>query len=84
MLRLQPFFTHQGHEVFWDPCPDLTAYRRAGRITLTSIEVDRLPDHIIAVGLDLLESLPPSSEGDIFGMSFMVEYLPAPLPAVAP
>jgi hypothetical protein len=21
------FFTHHGHEVLWDPCPDLTAYR---------------------------------------------------------
>ncbi len=78
------FFTHQGHEVFWDPCPDLVAYRRAGRITSTIVDVDHLPDHILAAGLDLLASLPPSSVGDILGMSFMVEYLPAPPPAAAP
>ena len=78
------FFTHQGHEVFQDPCPDLTAYRRTGRFTSTIIEVNRLPDHILAAGLDLLNSLPTSSEGDILGMSFMVEYLTAPPSAVAP
>ncbi len=78
------FFTHQGYEVFWDPCPDLAAYCRAGRITSTIVEVDRLPDHILAASLDLLDSLPPSSEGDILGMSFMAEYLPAPPPAAAP
>ena len=74
------FFTHQGHEVFWDPCPDLAAYRRAGRITPTIVDVDRLPDHILSAGLDLLDSLPPSSAGDTLGMSSMAEYLPAPLP----
>jgi hypothetical protein len=74
------FFTHQGHEVFRDPCPDLAAYRRAGRITSTIVDVDRLPDHILSAGLDLLDSFPPSSEGDTLGMSFMAEYLPVPPP----
>ena len=74
------FFTHQGHEVFQDPCPDLAAYRQAGRITPTIVEVDCLPDHILSAGLDLLDSSPPSSAGDILGMSFIVEYLPASLP----
>ena len=78
------FFTHQGHEVFWDPCPDLTAYRRAGRITSTIFDMNRLPDHILAAGLDLLNSLPPSSAGGILGISFMAEYLPASPLAVAP
>ena len=78
------FFTHQGHEVFWDLCPDLTAYRRAGRITSTIIEVDRLPDHILTAGLNLLESSRPSSEGDILGISFMAEYLPNPPQAAVP
>ncbi len=78
------FFTHQGHEIFRDPCPDLTAYRRAGRITSTIVDMDRLPDQILAAGLDLLASSPPSSAGDILGMSFMAEYLPAPPPAAAP
>ena len=71
------FFTHQGHEVFWDPCPDLAAYRRAGRITSTIVDVDRLPDHILSAGLDLLAFSPA---GDTLGMSFMAEYLPVPQP----
>ncbi len=78
------FFTHQGHEVFRDPCPDLAAYRRSGRITSTITDVDHLPDHILSAGLDLLDSMPSSSAGDTLGMSFMVEYLPAlPSPAVS-
>jgi hypothetical protein len=52
------FFTHQGHEVFRDSCPDLEAYRRAGRITSTIVDVDRLPDHILSARLDLLASFP--------------------------
>jgi len=77
------FFTHQGHEVFWDSCPDLTAYRRAGRITSTIVDMDRPPDHILSAGLDLLASFPPSSAGDTLGMSFMADYLPVPpLPTV--
>jgi hypothetical protein len=75
------FFAHQGHEVFRGLCPDLTAYRRAGRITSTIIDVDRLPDHILTAGLNPLESSRLSSDGDILGMSFMAEYLPAPPPA---
>jgi hypothetical protein len=74
------FFTHQGHEVFRDSCPDLEAYRRAGRITSTIVDVDRLPDHILSAGLDLLASFPPSSAGDTLGMSFMTKYLPVPPP----
>ena len=77
------FFTQQGHEVFRDPCPDLKAYRRAGRITPTIVDVNRLPHHILAAGLNLLNSLPPSSAGGKHGMSFMAEYLPASPPAVA-
>ena len=71
------FFTHQGHEVFRDSCPDLEAYRRAGRITSTIVDVDRLPDHILSAGLDLLAFSPA---GDTLGMSFMAEYLPVPQP----
>ena len=75
------FFTHQGHDVVWDSCPDLAAYRRAGGITSTIVDVDHLPDHILSAGLDLLASFPPSSEGDTLGMSFMAEYLPVPPPS---
>ena len=74
------FFTHQGHEVLQDSCPDLTAYRRAGRITSTIVDVDHLPDHILSAGLDLLASFPPSSTGDTLGMSFMADYFPVPPP----
>ena len=74
------FFTHQGHEVCRDSCPDLAAYRQAGQITSTIVDVDRLPDHILSAGLDLLDSSPHSSAGDTLGMSFMAEYLPAPPP----
>jgi hypothetical protein len=35
------FFTHQGHEVVRDSCPDLAAYRQAGRITSTIVDVVR-------------------------------------------
>ena len=43
----------------------------------TIVDVDRLPDHILSVGLDLLAS---SFAGDTLGMSFMAEYLPVPPP----
>ena len=78
------FFTHQGHDVVRDSCSNLAAYRRAGRITSTIVDVDRLPDHILSAGLDLLDSMPSSSAGDTLGMSFMAEYLPGPpSPAVS-
>jgi hypothetical protein len=78
------FFAHQGHKVFHDPCLDLAAYCQAWGVTSTIVDVDRLPDHVLAAGLDLLDSLPPPSEGDIHGMSFMAEYLPTPPLAGAP
>ena len=78
------FFAYQGHRVFLDPCPDLAAYRRAGGFPEPIIHVDRLPDHILSTGLDLLESSSASSAVDALGMSFMAAYLLAPAPAVAP
>ena len=78
------FFSHQGHQVFLDPCPDLAVYRRAGGVTEPIIDVDRLPDHVLSAGLDLLESSSASSKAmDAFGLSFMAAYLLAPAP-VAP
>ena len=76
------FFAHQGHQVFLDPCPDLTAYHRAGGFTEPIIDVDRLPDHVLTAGLDLLESSSASSAVYALGMSFMVAYLLAPAPVV--
>ena len=76
------FFAHQGHQVFLDPCPDLVAYCRAGGFSEPIIDVDRLPDHVLSAGLNLLESSPASSVVDSLGMSFMVAYLLAPAPVV--
>jgi hypothetical protein len=75
------FFTHQGHQVFHDPCPDLAAYCKDWRVTATIIDVDRLPDHILSAGLDLLKTPSPPSDADALGMSFMAAYLLAPAPA---
>jgi hypothetical protein len=76
------FFAHQGHQVFLDPCLDLAAYRRAGEFTEPIVKADRLPNHVLTAGLNLLESLSPSSAVDALGMSFMAAYLLAPVPAV--
>jgi hypothetical protein len=79
------FFAHQGHQVFLDPCPDLAAYRRAGGFTESIIDVDRLPDHVLSTGLDLLDLLESSSASSAvvaLGMSFMAAYLLAPAPVV--
>ena len=76
------FFAHQGHQVFLDPCPDLAAYHRAGGIAEPAIiDVDRLPDHVLSAGLDLLDSSPAPSAVDSLGLSFMASYLLAPAPA---
>ncbi len=42
------FFSHQGHQVFHDPCPDLAAYRRSWGVVSSIVPVDRLPDHILS------------------------------------
>jgi hypothetical protein len=82
LVAASAFFTHHGHQVFLDPCLDLVAYRRAGGITATIIDVDRLPDHVLSEGLHLFEPPSSSSEVDALGTSFMVAYLLAPAPAV--
>jgi hypothetical protein len=74
------FFTHQGHQVFHGPCPDLAAYCKDRRVTATIINVDWLPDHVLSRGLDLLKT-PSPSDADALGMSFMAAYLLAPVPA---
>ena len=75
-------FAHQGHQVFLDPCPDLTAYHRAGGFTEPIIYVDGLLDHVSNVGLDLLESSSPSSSVDALVKTFMAAYLLAPAPVI--
>ncbi len=52
------FFSHQGHQVFHDPCPDLAKYRWAmGISSLAVISVDRLPNHLRLLGLELMVGL---------------------------
>ena len=71
------FFSHQGHQVFHDPCPDLAAYRRSRGVVSSVVPVDCLPDHILSSGLELLDGLfaplPTNS-----GTAFMGAYLASP------
>jgi hypothetical protein len=76
------FFSHQGHQVVHNPCPDLGAYCRALGVGTIIIPVNNLPDHILSSGLDLLESLFAPSPMDVLGTSFMAVYLSSPAPGV--
>jgi hypothetical protein len=73
------FFSHHGHQVFHDPCPDLAAYHRTWGVVsvLSIIPVDRLPDHILSSGLELLEGLLAPSPTDS-GTAFLAAYLASP------
>ena len=51
------FFSHQGHQVFHDPCPDLEAYRWTRGVVSSIVPVDRLLDHILSSVWVLLEGL---------------------------
>jgi hypothetical protein len=43
------FFSHQGHQVFHDPCPDLAKYCWAMGVSLLAvISVDCLPNHLLS------------------------------------
>jgi hypothetical protein len=49
------FFSHQGHQVFHNPCPNLAKYRWAMSVSaLAVISVDRLPNHLLSSGLELM------------------------------
>ncbi len=80
-MAASAFFTHQGHQVFHDPCLDLVAYCKDWRVMATIIDVDWLPDHVLSAGLDLLDTPSPPSDADTLGTSFMAAYLLAPAPA---
>ena len=71
------FFSHHGHQVFYDPCPDLAAYRQSRVVVLSIILVNRLPDHIFSLGLELLEGLLAPSPTDS-GTAFLAAYLASP------
>jgi hypothetical protein len=70
LVAASTFFTHQGHQVFHDPCPDLAAYRKDWRVTATIINMDWLTNHVLAAGLDLLKTPSPPSDVDALGTSF--------------
>jgi hypothetical protein len=72
------FFSHHGHQVFYNPCPDLDEYRRAMSVSLPIIPVDHLPDHILLSGLELMEALFTPSPTNSFGTAFMAAYLESP------
>ena len=81
-----PFFSHQGHRVYHNPCPNLAEYCRTSGISVELVvPVDRLPDYLLSSGLDLLASLrAPSPTGNTFGSTaFMAVYL-SPLALGAP
>jgi hypothetical protein len=64
------FFSHQAHQVFHDPCPDLAEYHRAmGMSALTVVSVGRLPDHLLSSGLELMSgpACPVSDRHQIYG-----------------
>ncbi len=76
------FFSHQGHEVFHDPCPDLAAYCWSRGVVLSVVPVDRMPDHILSSELELLDGLfAPSPTAS--GTAFMAAYLASP-PSATP
>ncbi len=72
------FFSHHGHQVFYNPCPDLDEYSRAMSMSLPIIPVDCLPDHILLSGLELMKALFTPLPTSSFGTTFMAAYLESP------
>ncbi len=72
------FSSHHGHQVFHDPCPDLDKYCWAMSVSSPIIPVDRLPDHILLSGLELIEALFTPLPTNSFGTVFMAAYLKSP------
>ncbi len=72
------FFSHQGHQVFHDPCPDLAEYHPAmGVSALAVVSVNRLPNHLLLLGLELMLGLraPSPTDAKFMGTMFMAVYL---------
>jgi hypothetical protein len=79
------FFSHQGHQVFHNPCPDLDEYLQAMSVLSPIIPIDPLPDCILSSGLELMEGLFTPSPTTSFGTAFMAAYLvPPPSPRSVP
>jgi hypothetical protein len=72
------FFSHQGHQVFHDPCLNLAEYCWAmGVLASAVVFVDRLPDHLLLLGLELMLVLraPSPTNEEFMGTMFMAAYL---------
>jgi hypothetical protein len=72
------FFSHQGHQVFHDPCPDLEAYCRSmGVPPSTVVNIDRLPDYLLNSGLEILAvwAAPSPTDAALANTAFMASYL---------
>jgi hypothetical protein len=72
------FFSHQGHQVFHDPCPNLAEYRRAmGVSSLAVVSINRLSNHPLSPGLELMSVLhaPSPTNAEFMGTMFMATYL---------
>ena len=72
------FFSHQGHQVFHDPCPNLPEYCRASGVPVELVvPVDRLPDSLLSSGLEILAGLcaPSPTDNTLGGTAFMAAYL---------
>ncbi len=72
------FFSHQGHQVFQDSCPDLAKHCWAmGMSALAVVSLDRLPDHLLSLGLELMLGLRALSltNAKFMGTMFMAAYL---------
>jgi hypothetical protein len=72
------YFSHQDHQVFHDPCPNLAEYCWAmGVSALAVVSVDRLPNHLLSWGLELMLGLraPSPTNAKFMGTMFMATYL---------
>jgi hypothetical protein len=59
------FFSHQGHQVFHDPCPNLEAYSCSMGVPPSMVVyIDRLPDYLLHLGLEILAGLAAPSPTD--------------------
>jgi hypothetical protein len=72
------FFSHQGHQMVHDPCPDLATYWRDLGGLAAIIPVDCLSNHILLSRLELMEGLCAPSPVDVLGELFMAAYLSSP------
>ena len=70
------FFTHQGHQVFHNPCPDFLTYCcLMGLQPLAVVPVDCLPDYLLSSGLDISAAAPLPTVTELKSTAFMAAYL---------